>query len=408
MIDILVAQIEEHLGWGSGADWSNKDFEELSHRIFDTTKKRLSVTTLKRIWGRAELVANPSSATLDILSEYIGYANWRAFAANVPAKSTLVSVEGKVGRFHLPTIILLLMGIAVLATIFGALTTRKSVEPSEFEFKSRPVSDEIPNSVVFEYDASAADDLAKIEIQQSWDNSKRVAISRLDSVVTSIYYRPGFFKSKLVVDGTIVKENDVFIQTKDWLGIIERDSKPIYLKKEDINQDGQLSITPEVLAEYGADPRTEEVGFSLYHVQDFGEIYTDDFELSLEVKNTFEQGLSGCQSVQLYVLYDGGAIGVPLAKRGCVSDLNVLAFDKMISGKKNDLSEFGVDFTNFVGLELLSKEGVLKVSINGKRAYDMEVPETPFKIKGITLHFEGAGAAKNVELKNSKGIFSST
>ena len=77
MIDSLVAQIEEQLGWGSGSDWSNKDFEELSDRIFDSTKKRLSVTTLKRIWGRAEMVANPSSATLDILSEFIGYKNWR-------------------------------------------------------------------------------------------------------------------------------------------------------------------------------------------------------------------------------------------------------------------------------------------------------------------------------------------
>ena len=408
MIDSLVAQIEERLGWGSGSDWSNKDFEELSDRIFNSTKKRLSVTTLKRIWGRAEMVANPSSATLDILSEYIGYANWREFVGKAPSKSTLASVEGRVVRFHLPTIILLLMGIAVLATIFGALTTRKSVEASEFEFKSRPVSDEIPNSVVFEYNASAADDLAKIEIQQSWDNSKRVAINRQDSVATSIYYRPGFFKSKLVVDGTIVKENNVFIQTKDWLGMIEQDSLPIYLKKEDIRQDQQLLMTPAVLSQYGIDPKTKNVAFSLYLVKDFGEIYTDDFDLFLEVKNTFEQGLSGCRSVQVFILYDGGAIGIPLAKKGCASNLNVLAFDKIINGKKNDLSDFGVDFDDFVDLELVSNEGVLEVLIDGKRVYEMEVPETLFKIKGITLHFEGAGAVQNVELKNSSEVFYSS
>ncbi|WP_036381487.1 hypothetical protein [Muricauda sp. MAR_2010_75] len=405
MIDSLVAQIEERLGWGSGSDWSNKDFEELNDLIFDGTKKRLSVTTLKRIWGRAELVANPSSATLDILSEYIGYKNWREFVGNSPSKATLTSVGGKIKTFQLPTLILVLMGIAVLATIFGAVTTRKNVDASEFKFKSRPVSDEIPNSVVFEYDASAADDLAKIEIQQSWDKTKRVAINRLDSVATSIYYRPGFFKSKLVVDGTIVKENDVFIQTKDWLGLIERDSLPIYLKKEEIHQGQQLSITPEVLAQYGIDLKTTSVGFSLYLVKDFGEIYTDDFELSMEVKNTLEQGLNGCQEVQLYVLYDGGAIGIPLAKKGCSSNLNVLAFDETISGKKNDFSDFGVDFANFVDLELVSKEDTLEVLINGKGVHQMAVPETPFKIKGITLHFEGSGAIQNVELKSSASVF---
>ena len=86
----------------------------------------------------------------------------------------------------------------------------------------------------------------------------------------------------------------------------------------------------------------------------------------------------------------------------------MLAFDETVSGKKNDLSEFGVDFANFVGLELVSKEGVLDVLINGNQVYKMEVPETPFKIKGITLHFEGAGAVQNVELKNSSAVFYSS
>ncbi|MFC4221488.1 hypothetical protein [Flagellimonas marina] len=408
MIDILVAQIEERLGWGSGSEWSNRDFEELSDLIFDSTKKRLSVTTLKRIWGRAELVANPSSATLDILSEFSGYENWREFANSAATNTALLSKKKHVGRFHLPAIVLILMGIAILATIFGALTTRKSIDASEFEFKSRPVSDEIPNSVIFEYDASAADDLAIIEIQQSWDKNKRVAINRKDSVATSIYYRPGFFKSKLVVDGTIVKEHDVFIQTKDWLGVIERDTLPIYLKKEEIKDNNGVSVSHETLAEYGIDPKTTNVRSSLYLVKDFGGIYTDDFDLSMAVKNTFEQGLSGCRSFQLYVLYDGGAIGIPLAKRGCASNLNVLAFDKTIDGKKNDLSAFGVDFINFVSLELISKLGVARILINGEQAYTMNGPETPRHIKGIVIHFEGTGAVQNVELKSSERMFYSS
>ena len=405
MIHGLVMQIEQQLGWGSGAEWSNKDFEALSDLIFDATKKRLSVTTLKRIWGRAELVANPSAATLDILSEFVGYKNWREFANSKPSHLETTTKESQVDRFHLPTIILILMGIAVLATIFGALTTRRSVDASEFEFKSRPVSDEIPNSVVFEYDASAADDLAKIEIQQSWDNSKRVTINRQDSVATSIYYRPGFFKSKLVVDGTIVKEDDVFIQTKDWLGIIERGSLPIYVKNEEIKNSEGLALTSEILTQYDVDPKTTNAGFSLYLVKDFGEIYSDDFDLTMAIKNTFPQGLSGCQGVQVFVLYDGGAVGIPLAKKGCVSNLDVLAFNKTIDGKKNDLSGFGVDFTDFVNLRLVSRGGDAQVLVNGTQVFAMDGPEAPKHIKGITIHFEGTGAVKHVALKSSTDVF---
>ena len=79
VIQRLVQQIEQQLGWGSGQEWSNKDFEVLSEQIFERTKKRLSVTTLKRIWGRAELVANPSLGTLDILSQFVGRKNWREY-----------------------------------------------------------------------------------------------------------------------------------------------------------------------------------------------------------------------------------------------------------------------------------------------------------------------------------------
>lgn len=73
MTDHLVSRIEERLGWDKGGTWGNKDFEELSECIFNTTNKRLSVTTLKRIWGRAKRVANPSISTLDILSQFIGH-----------------------------------------------------------------------------------------------------------------------------------------------------------------------------------------------------------------------------------------------------------------------------------------------------------------------------------------------
>ena len=55
----LVALIETKIGWGKGGTWGNKDFEELSERIFNTTNKRLSVTTLKRIWGACCMGSQP-------------------------------------------------------------------------------------------------------------------------------------------------------------------------------------------------------------------------------------------------------------------------------------------------------------------------------------------------------------
>jgi len=412
MKDHLVARIETELDWGKGSTWGNKDFEELSERIFDTTNKRLSVTTLKRIWGRAEWVANPSMATLDILSEFIGYENWRAFVqANkeVPSEQTVSKKKSNTSKIWIPVLALVLIG-----SFFGFFWNTENYQDKEketivyksedFSFSSRPVSEGIPNSVVFEYNASAAKNGAKIEIQQDWDGNKRMLINKTDSVATSIYYHPGFFKSKLVVDDTIVKEEDIFITTNDWLGIIERDSIPIYLKKDEIYIDSLLSINHKTVTSYNSDARTSNVVVSFYQVRDFGELYTNDFEMSASLKNDFDQGMSTCQHVRVFILYDGGAIGIPLAKKGCSSDLSLMTLEDFVDGKKNDLSGFGIDFNDYVDLKCISKNQKLDILINGKSVYQMNVPEPAKKIKGITLHFEGAGSIKKVSFKKENKI----
>lgn len=409
MKDHLATLIETKLGWGTGDTWSNRDFEELSERIFSTTNKRLSVTTLKRIWGRAEWVANPSMVTLDILSEFAGFENWRDFIrTNDSAVVTQPVLEKQIPH----KVWMLVLGLVFVGSLFGFFWKSNSknngqsiaYNPDDFAFASRPVSKGLPNSVVFEYRATAAEPGAKIEIQQDWDRSKRLTISPNDSIATSIYYHPGFFKSKLVVDDTIVKEEDVFITTTDWLGIIERDSVPIYLKNEEIYNEHLLSIDPKTVTSYNLDARTSSVVVSLFQVRDFGELYTNDFEMSTTLKNGFGEGVSACQKVSIFILYDGGAIGIPLAKKGCVSDLTLMTFEKFINGKKNDLSGFGVDFSNFVDVRCISKNQKLDILVNGRSVYQMSVPEPALKIKGISMHFQGAGSVKNVAFKKDNEV----
>ncbi|MDC6390719.1 hypothetical protein PP182_18680 [Maribacter sp. PR1] len=412
MVDYLVAAIEGQLGWGDGKNWNNGDFEELSERIFAETKKRLSVTTLKRIWGRAERVANPSSSTLNILSEFVGYDNWRMF---VQAQESLESTEAPQIEpktpfpWKIPLALGFVLLIALLLAFYASDTEqpsmpKKRLEKTDFQFSRRTVSEGLPNSVVFAYDATAAPDGATIEIQQSWDNNKRMTVSATDSIATSIYYRPGFFKSKLVVGDTVVREADVFIPTQGWSGMVENDSMPIYLETREIQKDDYLAITPETVAKYGLDPRTTEVVTSLYHVADYGELYTDDFQLSLQLQNTFPQGRTGCQWVRMFVLYDGGAIGIPLAKKGCAAQLDLMLFGDYISGKTTDLSSLGVDFTEAATLQCNSKDGILEILVNGQTAYTAKVPIAANKLVGVVVHFEGTGLMKEVSLSNSHGL----
>ncbi|MEM6770071.1 MAG: hypothetical protein AAF597_05755, partial [Bacteroidota bacterium] len=74
-----LSAIEEQLGWGPAAGWTNQDFTELSDRILAETDVQLSATTLKRVWGRVAYHSSPSPSTLDALAVFLGHANYRAF-----------------------------------------------------------------------------------------------------------------------------------------------------------------------------------------------------------------------------------------------------------------------------------------------------------------------------------------
>lgn len=409
-IDQLVQQITDRLGWGEVSEWSNKDFERLSEQIFDLTQKRLSVTTLKRVWGRAAHVADPSHTTLDILAEFGGFGTWREFQEQA-TDSPVISVRSSSGnRWWLAG-----LGIIAVGCVIGFLWTGASESEEkapdyteeEFAFKRKVVTEGLPNSVVFSYDASPAREGAKVEIQQSWDSRRRIPVSQTDSIATCIYYYPGFFEAKLVIDSQIVAEDGVLIKTDGWLGVVDQDPMPLYLPNEEINQGDALRITPDLLERYGVDAMQEQVFTSLYKVDDFGDLRIDDFELSLRIQNEVHPQ-QPCAGIQIYLLYEGGAVSIPLSSIGCVANLSILTFEGMVDGSTNDLSAFGIERAEPQHVSMNSSGGILTISLNGQEIYQMDVPEEAKTIRGISVHFEGMGLIDEVSLTNSGGtVYSS-
>ncbi|MEC3966853.1 hypothetical protein [Flagellimonas halotolerans] len=402
-------RVEEKLGKGPCNKWDTHDFKTLSENIQEETGTLLSVSTLKRLSGKVNYASHPNKTTLNALANYIGFKDWGAFSNYCDGKFVKGKKEGKANLPMKPLIAFLLLGIALFSSVF--LTARKNdtiYNPDDFAFNGKSVTMGLPNSVVFRYDASAADEKAKIEIQQDWDESKRVLVNKNDSVSTSIYYRPGYFKSKLVVDETIVKEKGILIPTSDWVGVIETDSIPIYLDRKDYRSKKALSIKASSLKKYGVDPRASRTPVGFYQIRDFGELYTTNFEMTASIRNDFKSGKSQCQTAQLVIVHEDGPISIMLADKGCISDIMLYAFNKTIDGKKTDLSGFGVDFTDFVEVKCISKDGKLDIVMDKQPIFSFEVPDIPKKIVGLSIHFEGAGTVQHVSFKNNGEILYST
>ncbi|OMP81048.1 hypothetical protein BW716_00215 [[Flexibacter] sp. ATCC 35208] len=72
-INSCVSLIETRLNWGKSSEWTNYDFEKLSVAIQDKTGVTLSVTTLKRLWGKLKYENIPAVTTLNTLAKFAGF-----------------------------------------------------------------------------------------------------------------------------------------------------------------------------------------------------------------------------------------------------------------------------------------------------------------------------------------------
>ena len=75
-LQLCIKLIEQKLKWRPADEWRNYEFTELSEKILDATGVNLSVTTLKRVFGKLKYDSLPSTVTLNALAAFLGYESW--------------------------------------------------------------------------------------------------------------------------------------------------------------------------------------------------------------------------------------------------------------------------------------------------------------------------------------------
>ncbi len=72
-IKLLCERVAERFGY---SPVTTEDFADLSDSIMQVTKERLSVSTLKRVFGRVSFSQAHRRTTLTIMCRYIGFSDW--------------------------------------------------------------------------------------------------------------------------------------------------------------------------------------------------------------------------------------------------------------------------------------------------------------------------------------------
>jgi hypothetical protein len=406
--------IEQSLNWGDSSIWSNDDFEQLSEKIFDKTKVQLSVSTLKRIWGKVRYENFPTTATLNALASFLGYDSWRGFRQKngeneseqhnqnepdvIVKREIKTDIKTKQRPIRIAGFAMLVAGVLALIYIFLPSFKHKiKVDPSKIKFEAIKVSDNLPNSVIFNYDVSAFKS-DNVFIQQSWDTTRREKVPGDGKQHTSIYYEPGFFISKLIVDNEVKKHGLVFIKTKGWKGIIEKSPIPIYLSDSEIRGSGYMGIAESTLREKTGSPVFNDTWVKFANVKEFKDIDAGNFTFETNLRNSSAIEASVCRQIKVIILGTGTAIIIPLADKGCISSLDLLTGDIWIGGRNHDMRAFGVDFSQFQDLKCTVEHHRFKVSLNNKPIIDTPQRHTLGEIVGIRFECEGTAQIKDIKL----------
>lgn len=397
--------IEAKLQWGSGENWQNQDFENLSQRIFEETKILVSSSTLKRIWGKVKYDNQPKLNTLNALAVFLGYVNWREFenqttAANateqpeIPVKNTV-----RTSLFSHKHILIIGLVVGCFAmTLIGLsyIAPQKTIVFNHIVFKSKSVVQGVPTTVVFDYDVvdSNAD---SVFIQQSWDKNQQAKVEKSGHTFTCTYFEPGYHKAGLILNDSMVKQHDLLIETPNWLATIDRHPIPIYLK---LNSDTlPLSVTEKHLKTHHLSLQKDSPWISFCKVSKSMSVPSQSFEMTTTLKNTFSEGDGICRNSTITLMCQNGVIHIPLSIRGCAGELNLVMGSQTIKGKTTDLSAFGVNFDDYVRVHCHVKNQYLSIFIDRKLVYKIPFRENLGNIVGSRISFKGTGEVKAFELK---------
>ncbi|ATL46433.1 hypothetical protein COR50_04165 [Chitinophaga caeni] len=401
--------IEKQFDHGDSREWSQYDFEKLGNDIQEKTGVVLSVSTLKRLYGRVKYESAPSLSTLNALANYLGSADWRAFKIKHPYKQdTPIPVEvpitghqqlkpkrGRAWWIMAPlACILIILGINWIGQ-----SEKAEVDASEFSFRSNKIlSRGVPNTVVFNYDAKAAGD-DSVYISQSWDLSKKKLVDKNKDTYSAIYYYPGYFEARLLVENQVVSRHGLQISTDGWMALADQDNNiPVYFKRDEIRQDSFVTVSTDLLQAYHIplQPQIPVIRFFNIFQSDF--IRNDNFHFRTKLKSDFGSGAAACHNIQVTIQCKNDGIAVPLVAKGCTGNISLFAAGNGISSEDHDLSGFGYDPGDWVTLEIVGVNKHLRFIVNGQEAYALDFPHEPADIIGVEYHFLGPGTIRSSEI----------
>ncbi len=450
LIEIGAKALADRQGFSDWKEMRQRDLEYLCASIEEKTDILISLSTIKRIMN-GQYNRLPQVATLNAISQYLGYADWQAFKMAHPdpvAPEPAVSIQtAPVQTAHHPTAPIPMMetreaikdtsflnspirakidttprrplawrlprlfagaGVVILILIITiswshlSNSAAKEVKLASFSIKMTNPNT-VPNTVVFSYniDRLSGDSFF---IQQSWDKNKRIRVSKKDHTLTDIYYEPGYHTAKLYENEQVIKTIGVSIPTDKWflyskVSFVE--GLPSYIWTDRPIQNGILGIDKKTLVDNNIDPDKPQVYIYTYFPSTI-EADADNFDFTARVRMRDVRN-TACPWFMPEVYCQNGFMYCPLTMPGCTGGVNAEFGDQAIEGKDKDLSALSVNVYKWHHVELQVRNKHAIFSIDGTQVLSTTYNTSAGLITGLGFSGSGLCDADSIHLADLKG-----
>jgi hypothetical protein len=413
-VTMCLREIFEKNGYEDPQQLAQRDFEHISAEIAAKTTILISVATLKRLM-QGRFARLPQTATLNAISQYLGYSNWQEYKITARRKSeAAAAAKPAATKSELPveraikvhpvrkTVPLALLVGACLVLLIGYSVIQPAnpnYDKATFSFR-KTTGNDIPNTVVFSYDVDEVN-ADSFFIQQSWDWNRRVRVDKNQYTLTDTYYEPGYHTAKLIANDSIIKTVGVSIPTNGWFFYSKRDFFaviPKYITTDGRPGDGTLSLTPRELS---AD--TGERYYFYLNIPPEAQGSADDYRFKARVK-VEPLGTSPCPFVIPEVFCENGAMYIKATLKGCTGESLLQFGDHHLNGRTADLSALGIDVTNWIDIELVCKNKEATVYYDGTAVLSLTYDQSAGRIAGFGFISNGLCKVDFVELMSMDNV----
>jgi hypothetical protein len=111
-----ISLIGEKTGWGPYENWTHTHFVDLSRQIFEKSGVLVSVSSLKRIFGKIASQHEPQRETRNALAKFLDYDDWDDFTRNNP----LVFDDQKINkkRSFKTLLVFIIFAVLIISSLF--------------------------------------------------------------------------------------------------------------------------------------------------------------------------------------------------------------------------------------------------------------------------------------------------